>query len=71
MPSYDYRCTNCENLFEAVHAIQAPRPTCPMCGGDTKRLIISTPAMHGFMARGRELAARSLPECGKGCRCCP
>jgi hypothetical protein len=35
------------------------------------RLILSAPAIHGAMARGRDLAARSIPECGKGCRCCP
>ena len=71
MPRYDYRCTACQNEFEAVHAIDAAPPQCPACSGPAQRAFLSAPAVHGFMARGRQRASNSLPECGKGCRCCP
>ena len=71
MPTYDYACTECEMCFERHHPMNARKPACPGCGGETKRLVLVAPATHGFAARGRELAAASLPVCGKGCRCCP
>ena len=71
MPTYDYRCTRCDSNFQIVHSINAAVPDCPRCAGSMRRLILSAPALHGGMARGREQAVGSLPECGKGCRCCP
>jgi putative FmdB family regulatory protein len=71
MPTYDYRCDDCAHTFEAFHAMGAPKPSCETCGGATSRVLIRAPAIHGVMARGRAVAAGSLPECGKGCRCCP
>lgn len=71
MPTYDYRCRECESAFEVYQTISAPDPRCPCCGGPARRLILSAPAFHDAAALGRERAARSLPECGKGCRCCP
>ena len=71
MPTYDYECTRCATLFEAFHPMTSPAPGCPKCGAPPRRVFISAPAVHDGMARGREFAARSLPECGKGCSCCP
>ena len=71
MPTYDYQCRECQAQFEAHHAMTAGPPACVACGGEARRIILSPPAVHGFLARGRDVAARSLPECGKGCRCCP
>lgn len=71
MPIYDYQCSACRGHFEARRAISADAPNCPQCGGPSMRTILSAPVIHGAMARGRDLAARSIPECGKGCRCCP
>lgn len=71
MPNYDYRCRSCRNTFEAVHMMSATPPPCPACGGAVGRIFVRAPAVHGFMARGRERASGSLPQCGKGCRCCP
>jgi putative FmdB family regulatory protein len=71
MPTYDYQCRECQTRFEARHAIDDEIPPCIACGGEARRLILSPPAVHDFLARGRDKAARSLPECGKGCRCCP
>jgi putative FmdB family regulatory protein len=71
MPTYDYRCVHCNASFQAKHSMHAGAPSCPDCGGLTRKVILSAPALHGDAARGREQAAGSLPECGKGCRCCP
>ena len=71
MPTYDYQCPECDTLFEVVHQIHDASPQCPCCGGEARPIILRAPAFHGAMAQGRELAVRSLPECGKGCRCCP
>jgi putative FmdB family regulatory protein len=60
MPTYDYQCTECMLQFETRHPINAPKPNCSACGGVTEKLILSAPATHGNMARGRDLAIRSL-----------
>lgn len=60
MPTYDYQCTQCKLQFEAHHSINAPNSDCPACGSVTEKVILSAPAMHGNMARGRDLAMRSL-----------
>jgi putative FmdB family regulatory protein len=77
MPTYDYLCTRCKLQFEARHAINASSPDCPVCGGAAQKVILSAPSMHGHMARGRDLAMRSLqPKPGQekhvhgpGCGC--
>lgn len=79
MPIYDYRCVQCSAQFEASHAINAPAPDCPSCGGRAEKAILTAPAAHGRMAQGRELAMQSLrtsraqtrPHAhGAGCSCC-
>lgn len=40
MPTYDYKCSECGNLFEVFQTMSAePIKTCPKCGGKVKRLI--------------------------------
>ncbi len=35
MPTYDYKCSHCENLFEEVQSMKDPLLTkCPKCGKD-------------------------------------
>jgi putative FmdB family regulatory protein len=76
MPTYDYRCTKCGFTFAATHGIAARRPLCTHCGAVTEQIFLTAPAVHGSMARGRELAARSLDPRpatrghGAGCPCC-
>jgi putative FmdB family regulatory protein len=60
MPTYDYKCTQCYTQFEVLHSIHECSPKCPACGGTVKKLFLSPPAVHGYMAYGRELAMRSL-----------
>ncbi len=40
MPTYEYRCTSCNDTFEVFQSIKdEPVKTCPKCGGEVKRLI--------------------------------
>lgn|GEM_PF-1064151 len=76
MPTYDYRCAVCKRVFEATHSVSAKRPQCPHCEGSVERIFLFAPAVHGYMARGREEAARTLePKTtisghGPNCPCC-
>jgi putative FmdB family regulatory protein len=71
MPTYDYRCLDCRTRFEVRHRTSERLSVCPSCNGEIQRVFVETAAVHGTTARGREMAANSLPQCGKGCRCCP
>ncbi len=40
MPTYEYKCTECGNLFELFQSMNSePVKSCPKCGGIVKRLI--------------------------------
>lgn len=40
MPTYEYRCNECDELFEFFQKItDEPLKTCPACGGELVRLI--------------------------------
>jgi putative FmdB family regulatory protein len=40
MPTYDYKCLECENIFEVFQKItEEPITKCPKCNGKVKRLI--------------------------------
>lgn len=40
MPTYEYRCTVCSNLFELFQKMNdEPIKNCPKCNGEVKRLI--------------------------------
>ncbi len=42
MPTYEYQCKKCENIFEEFQPITSPPlETCPRCGGQVFRLISS------------------------------
>ena len=46
MPLYEYRCTNCGNVFEKIQSFSAPEQTeCPKCAGRSERLL-SAPAIQ-------------------------
>ncbi len=74
MPLYDYRCASCDTRFEARHAMSEVAPRCPRCGAEARLIFVTAPAVHGHMARGRQLAAQSLEpqpaSHGPGCPCC-
>jgi putative FmdB family regulatory protein len=40
MPTYEYKCNKCEEVFEVFQRITAsPLKECPVCGGELRRLI--------------------------------
>lgn len=40
MPTYEYKCKNCEHGFETRQSMsEAPLSVCPKCGGELRRLI--------------------------------
>jgi putative FmdB family regulatory protein len=39
MPTYDYRCEECGNEFEALHGVHESVDKCPRCGGGVRRLF--------------------------------
>jgi putative FmdB family regulatory protein len=40
MPTYEYRCKNCEHVFERIKKISDPPvDECPKCGHEAERLI--------------------------------
>ncbi len=43
MPIYEYRCQDCNNVFEEWHrGYEEKEITCPICNGKAKRLISNT-----------------------------
>ena len=41
MPLYEYRCTNCQHVFEKVHEVGGTPGPCPNCGGTPQRIFTS------------------------------
>ena len=51
MPIYEYRCDECEQVFEAIQRISdEPLDACRQCGGAAHR-IVSSPAIQ-FLGSG-------------------
>jgi putative FmdB family regulatory protein len=43
MPTYNYRCNDCERTFEAFHSMSCSSPQfCPYCNGAGKKLLSAT-----------------------------
>jgi putative FmdB family regulatory protein len=67
MPRYDYRCMNCDLLFEVRHeAKDTPMPMCPACGGLSKRSVLMAPTVIKGNAVADE-PVESAHQCGPGC----
>ncbi|HNX75906.1 MAG TPA: zinc ribbon domain-containing protein [Candidatus Rifleibacterium sp.] len=40
MPTYNYRCTKCEKIFDAFHSMMSTEPQhCPACGAAGNKLL--------------------------------
>ncbi|MDZ4168987.1 MAG: FmdB family zinc ribbon protein [Coriobacteriia bacterium] len=51
MPSYDFRCTACELVFEVTRPMTSSKPErCPVCDATTKRVF--TPVGVAFKGSG-------------------
>ncbi|NDY55763.1 zinc ribbon domain-containing protein [Desulfovibrio sulfodismutans] len=43
MPIYEYRCQDCDKVFEKIQrGFEERTEACPACGGDSKRIISNT-----------------------------
>lgn len=53
MPTYDYKCENCENTFEFFQSMKDdPLTLCPECGHSTLKKLVSMPAGLIFKGTG-------------------
>ncbi|HEX7019806.1 MAG TPA: zinc ribbon domain-containing protein [Gemmatimonadaceae bacterium] len=54
MPTYDYRCPDCGERFEAMRRIaqRADAPPCPRCASQRTELAVSAPFVAGGSATG-------------------
>jgi len=53
MPTYDYKCQNCDYRFESFQSIKAdPLLKCPQCGKPELKRIIGTGAGMIFKGNG-------------------
>ena len=62
MPTYDYRCDQCDRTFEVRQRIsEAPLPTCERCGGPIRRLLAAAP----FILKGGGWYVTDYPSEGR------
>lgn len=55
MPLYEFRCRNCDHIFEQLVRDNSPMP-CPACGVDDKTRVISRFAVSSEGTRSLNLA---------------
>ena len=47
MPIYEYKCDACGHVFESLQKIsESPLVECPVCGKDTLKKLVSSPAFR-------------------------
>jgi putative FmdB family regulatory protein len=64
MPTYDFQCNNCNNIFEKnleMSKRDIIRPECPKCNGSSKRLV----AAPHFILKGPGFYANDYGKQGK------
>ncbi len=62
MPTYDYRCDQCDRTFEVRQRISAePLTTCERCGGPIRRLLAPAP----FILKGGGWYVTDYPSEGR------
>ena len=68
MPTYEYRCRDCEHTFELTRSMSASADTapCPHGHADTVKLL-STVAFTGVTAGPTGRNALPVPKWGGGC----
>ena len=61
MPIYDYRCKDCNKIFELL-VRSSSIPTCPTCGSQQPEKLLSRPTAPGktadIISKARSQAAR-------------
>lgn len=49
MPTYEYRCTQCDHVFDCLQRVGDPAPACPKCGSPTRKVFSSV----GLIFKGK------------------
>jgi putative FmdB family regulatory protein len=62
MPTYEYKCKECEHSFEAFQSMKDdPLSTCPECGGPVRRVLSGGAGVifrgQGFYVTDKEKSA--------------
>jgi putative FmdB family regulatory protein len=67
MPTYEYKCVECGNVFENFHGINDDSPVnCPECEVPALKLLSGG---AGIIVKGRAAAVKPL-QCGNEKPCC-
>lgn len=75
MPTYDYKCTKCDHIFEKFQSMtDSPIKKCPKCKAAVKRLIGAGAGIifkgKGFYQTDYKAAGSDKkPPCGKADKC--
>ena len=43
MPTYTYKCDDCDSVFEYFHSYKVKKTTCESCGQDSLKKMLNTP----------------------------
>ena len=66
MPMYDYRCKNCDEVFEEL-VFSSTEPdedvTCPKCGQNKSERLLSAP----MVSTGGNSSSNYSPSVSRGC----
>jgi putative FmdB family regulatory protein len=66
VPIYEFRCTECDQIFERLLTFDADEPACPSCGGDDVRRLISLIGGLGGLGGSESARPVAMGGCG-GC----
>jgi putative FmdB family regulatory protein len=66
MPIYEYRCSECGHVYEALQRnSREAAPSCPECGGEEARRLLSAARAHV----GKSSESGLIPCCGRDTPC--
>ncbi len=69
MPTYDYKCSACEDVFEVKHAVADSVESCPKCGGKVRRIFHPVGIIFkgsGFYSTDYKSGSSKVPDNGNG-----
>lgn len=62
MPIYEYKCNNCDHVFEELVSSEPQKPfPCPKCASDNIEKIMSAAAV------GKSTGSAEVPSCASTC----
>lgn len=65
MPVYEYQCATCDNVFTKIVRDPDDRPdspTCPECGAETTKRVISAPSVVLASSESDEVSEEAARE---------